>query len=486
MLTLLWLAVFIIRLLGPPNLMDQDQERPASYVLDAVQNGNWICQRDYAGNITSKPPLWTWLAASFTLLCGQANLFTLYLPGALAMLGTMLMVFVFGQNHFGFRAGFFAAIALILCSAGSKWTGLARTDGVFTLTITAAAFLAWRAWHRGSGWTWFWLLAAAITLTKGPLGIVLAATGLFARLWERKKPDTPGLKGSHWLGIALFFLIAGGWFALAYYQEGRDLVQKMIGKELVGHIAHDQKGRLPGRLLWQPPIFYLTNDAPWSLLAYFGGWRIWKFPAQNSNERRLERFLFCWFSISLVLFSLSPHQRADLLWPLMPPGALMAGRELSRLTRRFSTVRVWTVFAVILAGGIAGICFYFFHLRAQQRLVQQTMAVKRLAAELERKVGKNFPLAHMDSPMAFQLYLNTMHRQISSEQAAELLRGTNAAFVALINPGDLETARRPDDPPMFTLLPPPDQLKQFPVRIVSNRPDFVVTNGLAFPSESIK
>jgi hypothetical protein len=30
----------------------------------------------------------------------------------------------------------------------------------------------------GSGWVWFWLAAAAATLTKGPLGVRLAGLGL--------------------------------------------------------------------------------------------------------------------------------------------------------------------------------------------------------------------------------------------------------------------------------------------------------------------
>jgi len=40
---------------APPNLLDQDQERPAAYVLDVIKNGNWLCQRDWTGDITSKP-----------------------------------------------------------------------------------------------------------------------------------------------------------------------------------------------------------------------------------------------------------------------------------------------------------------------------------------------------------------------------------------------------------------------------------------------
>jgi hypothetical protein len=54
-LAALAVVIFGIRIIAPPNLLDQDQERPASYVLDVVKNGNWVCQRDWSGDVTSKP-----------------------------------------------------------------------------------------------------------------------------------------------------------------------------------------------------------------------------------------------------------------------------------------------------------------------------------------------------------------------------------------------------------------------------------------------
>src|SRR5262245_44270290 len=167
-------VLFTLRLVGPSNLLDQDQERPGTYVLDVVKNGNWICQRDLTGDITSKPPLYTWLSALAALAVGRVSLLALYLPGALAAWGTAWLILKSGGRYFGCRAALLGAVAAMLNSAGLKEFGLARTDGVFAFTVTAAALLAHRAWIRGNGWTWFWLAAAAATLTKGPLGVILA------------------------------------------------------------------------------------------------------------------------------------------------------------------------------------------------------------------------------------------------------------------------------------------------------------------------
>ena len=210
--------LFLIRLGSAPDLLDGDQERPASYVLDVVRNGNWICQRDLHSDIASKPPLYTWLAAGPSLAAGRISLFTLYLPGALAAMGSACLLLSFGRKYFGITAGMFAALALLLTHAGLKQFGLARTDAVFAFMVTAAALLAFRAWQLGHGWTWFWLMSAAATLTKGPLGLVLAAGGLLAAWWECKSPDRLRLRGSHLAGVAFFLIITAGWFWLAYLQ----------------------------------------------------------------------------------------------------------------------------------------------------------------------------------------------------------------------------------------------------------------------------
>jgi 4-amino-4-deoxy-L-arabinose transferase-like glycosyltransferase len=119
-ITVLAALFFALRLAAPPNLLDQDQERPGTYVLDVVKNGNWLCQRDLNGQITSKPPLYTWLCALTALVRGRVDEFALYLPGALSAWGTAWLILVFGRKHFGQRAAFFAALASMLCTAGLK------------------------------------------------------------------------------------------------------------------------------------------------------------------------------------------------------------------------------------------------------------------------------------------------------------------------------------------------------------------------------
>ncbi len=463
-------CLFGIRLAAPPNLLDQDQERPAAYVLDVVKNGHWLCQTDLTGDITSKPPVYTWLSALVTLACGRISEFSLYLPGALAALGTAWLVFGAGRKHFGTKAGFVGAVAVMLCSAGLKEFGLARTDGIFAFTVTGAALVAFRAWNRGRGWTWFWLIAAVATLTKGPLGVILGGCGLLACYWERKSGHSARLEGSHALGLVLYFLVSGGWFLLAYSEVGEPLIHKMIFKELVGHAVFHRKFYFPGMFVWHPPLFYLARAAPWSLPAGYGLWRLWKHPASAELERRFERFLFCWFLGGLFIFGMVPHQRADLLWPLMPAAALIGGREIARLTRETRPALFAGAFAASVVIGTAGFAFWYFVPHGRTKVVEQTAALKRLALQLERRGGPEFPLTHVDDPTTLQVYLDTRRPAVSVQRAARLLRGREAAFLAVNNLEMLKAARRPGDPPLFILLPSAADRPLSPTRIISNRP----------------
>lgn len=483
-ITLLAVLLFVLRLAAPPNLLDQDQERPGTYVLDVVKNGNWLCQRDLNGDITSKPPLYTWFCATVALARNQVDEFSLYLPGALAAWGTAWLLFSFGRTFFGARAAFFAALASMLCTAGVKEFGLARTDGVFAFAVTATALLGFRAWANGKGWTIFWLMAAAATLTKGPLGPLLAAAGFLAVYWERKSGEPLPLKGNHLLGIGLFLLLTIGWFLLAYYDAGKPLIDKMLGKELVGHAVADTKYHIPGTLFYQPTLYYLGRGAPWSLLGIYGLWRVWRVPSTDTSARRFERFLFCWFLFGLVLFSLASHQRGDLLWPIMPAAALLAGRELDRLSvraRQISNVAIAAVVALMIGTFV----YYYFGPHARSAIVRQTVSLKHVVAEVARYGGSEFPLTHVDDPMGLQVYLNTWHPRVSAEHAAALLRGPDPAFIAINDPKKLEAARQPGDPPIYTVIPSSsNQLnsadKTYPVRIVSNVQILDSTNRFAF------
>jgi 4-amino-4-deoxy-L-arabinose transferase-like glycosyltransferase len=418
----LGLALFAIRATGPADLADgYHQERAAAYVMDVLRNGNWICQYGAYGEVTSKPPMFTWLAALANSPFLRPNWFALLLPGALATLAIAGMIFLAGKKFFGRTAGFLAALAYLMSSVGMKQIGLARIDGLFACTVMIAALLGFRAWEMGREWTWFWLAAAVATLTKGPLGVLLGGMGLLVAIWERRR-----VVGNHWLGIGLFFAITGGWLWLAYRKIGQPLIDTMLGKELVGH-ALTSEGNVPGQFAYLPVVYFLGRFAPWSVLAFVGFWRIWKHPAVEENARRFERFVFCWFWGGLIVFSLAPHQRPDLIFPLIPAGALIAGRELARFIE-WKHIALAPVTAVIIVIGLGAAITKYHVTERNDPQVIETRALREMA----KKMG-GIPLVHVDSPYALQFFVNTKQPYVTRQRAAELLRQEQPVFVATMS-----------------------------------------------------
>src|SRR5262245_30459395 len=78
-LALVAIAMFGLRLSLPSVLGDRGLFLHGAWVLDVVQNGHWVCPSNYLGEITSKPPLYVWLAALATLPAGRVSLFTMLL-----------------------------------------------------------------------------------------------------------------------------------------------------------------------------------------------------------------------------------------------------------------------------------------------------------------------------------------------------------------------------------------------------------------------
>ncbi len=437
LLTLVAVALFGIRLAGHPNYLDNEY-RLGAFVLNAIQGGNWIAPHDLHGHMY-KPPMLTWLSALVSLPTGHVSPFSLYLPTACATLATAWLVFASAEEHFGRQSGLFGALAYLLSYAAFHQMGTARWDGLFAFTVALTAIAGFRASTSGRGWTGFWLAAAAATLTKGPLGVLLAGFGFLAALWERPLGRWRPWRGSHALGVALFLLITIGWFGAAYHVMGSRFLDDLFRDEFVGHIVM----HAPGHRFWKVPNDALTNFLPWSILSVVGVWRTVRFPAEDERVRRFERFCVCWLVATLLLFAISPHNPSRLLDPLYPPAAILAGRELARLARRLGPRRRTAACAAVIACAVTGLAAQAHHFERRSHKTKQTVAMFDLRRTVRAAVGGGFPLTYAaDVPFAAQLAFDDMRPPVSYREAAALLRDPAPAYVVVRNVARLRRALR--------------------------------------------
>src|SRR5690606_14459424 len=120
----------------------------------------------------------------------------------------------------------------------------------------------------------------------------------------------------HAVGVLVVIAFAGGWVYLAWRDSGSAFIDKIFGRELVGHMVTSVRGKPPLAEFYLPVLYYLGRFAPGSVLTAIGLWAVMARPAADPTVRRFERFVWWWFVVGLVVFSIAPHQRPDLMTPI--------------------------------------------------------------------------------------------------------------------------------------------------------------------------
>jgi hypothetical protein len=109
----------------------------------------------------------------------------------------------------------------------------------------------------------------------------------------------------------------------------------------------------------------------------------------------------------------------------------LAGRELGRWTRRLTT---WTLLRASAALGVALLAVLILYGLLPGRIGRGeagTLAARDLARALHDLGPGEFPLTYVDGWKPLQVWRNTRRVIMPVEQAADLLRGDEAAFVVV-------------------------------------------------------
>lgn len=479
------IVILGLRMAGPWDILDNDQLRPLSYILDIIRNANWLVQHDWTGEVASKPPLYAWIGALPALLTDRVGPLELAVPSALGVLIGAIAVALASARALGTRPACLAVLAFLGTPMMIKQATLARTDGLYAGLTTAAALLAFRAWTRGRGWREFWIVAALATLTKGPLAVVLAPAGLLFVLRSRPPGVEPRRQWpEHALGLLVFLALAGGWFASAWIHEGQPFIDKVLGRELFGHVVgaskeHLDEAPLLERVglwfagLFKPTLYLLWHGAPWSVLAAIGLVRTFRAPSDAPPRRALERFCAGWLIVGLAIFSVVPHQRPDLLSPIWAPGAILAASLLADRLRACAPARarLGAFGGVLAVGAFVAIVYIFVPMRTgptERRL--QIDAAYNAALELNIPPAMITPL---DGPYLFTAHAGVLAPRVSTDQAARLLRREAPAFVSTIDPDALVRAVRAQGGRAYALV------NTEAISVVSNRRELRASDSVS-------
>ncbi len=317
-------VLFFLNLSGT-SLVDNEETRFALQARQMVETGDWLVPRWSGRPLGTKPPLFHWTIGLLSVASGEVSEWTARIPSAAAALATLFLVYALGSILFGRKTGFLSALVLSTTFIFFQHARMARSDMLLTFFITLSVYLFVAGSLRAESKARLGYLlgaygaAALATLTKGPVGIVLAVFGGLAFLGAKRKWGAFPVWG-HLLGVAFFAAVATPWYVLYAQAVGREYVEGLLIREnltrYVNAFNHPQ------------PIYYYvehfsTNLLPWSLLGLPALVYAWKRRRESGSG-----FLLLWWAAIFIFFSLSTSKRDHYILPLYPAAALLTGAFL--------------------------------------------------------------------------------------------------------------------------------------------------------------
>ena len=347
LLVLLFGLLAVLRITAPTDLLEGDQVKQVGYVMDILHHNDWLVQYEINGDVSTKPPVYNWLAAAFSLAFDSHAEWVIKLPSFLAAIGLLVCLYLLGCSFFDERVAFYACLTCIASHHFSKLMWFARTDMLLAclvlLAITLVVRLPWRWWKSPL----IGVVVALAGLTKGPLGPALF--GLFLLAWGWHHDALRSRVGWRRFipGCVTCLALCSIWLVAAWQMPRWE--HTAIHWQLGERMTDPDKVR---------PFYYyvghlLTRIAPWPLLAGIGYWM-----SRRRNEWTNAHFVLIWFVLSFVLLSLVPVKRHDHLLPIYPAVFLLAGLGLRYLVEPVLTAEAfWFMYPLSAALVAAPVLF---------------------------------------------------------------------------------------------------------------------------------
>jgi 4-amino-4-deoxy-L-arabinose transferase-like glycosyltransferase len=328
-------AIVHIGTAGWGALYDGVEGQLAGGAREMLESKQWLVPTNNGVPQLQTPPLAYWaLALSYKIFGMTAT--AARIPIALAMVGSVALIFLIGERLAGYWRGFAAGL-IHLCSGGAFL--LARMvvpESFFALFITGAIYcLVCGYQHRKFRWAWFagfWLCATLGCLSKGPGAILyLAGVCLLLAVFFREARMRFRLL-LHWSYLLLFLLVTVPWFIWAQnYFPGSfgSVFTSMSGtglprwQFLLLHFAW-----------WFPAIFLIL---PGLLLA----------PRKIIRPHEFtfaEALPFCWLAIAVIPILLMRNLHASSALSAAPAFALFAACAWERTSHPFRSAGIALVF----------------------------------------------------------------------------------------------------------------------------------------------
>lgn len=272
-----------------------------------------------------KPPLFYWLIATSYHIFGVSEFSARLIPALSATVSCLSLLFL-GDKIRHNREGWLAA-TMLATSLG--FIIIARVL-LFDMLLTAfftMALVSFYIWYKYADQRYirlFYCLLACAFLTKGLVALILIPGIIVTYLLASGVKLRRIFKLFDIWGILLFLVIALPWHLLAFKYQANFFsdffVNEQIYRFLDRRIPHDYH---TGSIFYYLPRLFVYIF-PWSLLAPI-------LFTQSTTERSLEKFLWCWFLIPFIFFSLSRAKGDYYMVVTIPAMVMLLSLKINQL-----------------------------------------------------------------------------------------------------------------------------------------------------------
>ena len=380
-----WVLLYGSFTLFNPPLLDDADSVHAEVAREMLLRHDYVTL--YANGIRylEKAPVLYWSMAASYKIFGVSDS-AARVPLALATLGLVLAVFVFGRRLFAdATAGFYASLILLTSFGVFIFTRILIPDAMVCLWTTVAVAFFWFSLREGlrrSGPSLVTALGFAAAcalnvLTKGLIGVVFPVAIVLVFLLTTR--NVRHLKRWHPLaGFCFFLLIGAPWHILAGLHnptQGSPIGFLHPATPTVGnvhgffwfyfineHLLRYLNQRIPRDYDTVPLLLFwgllLVWLMPWAAFLFKAlGSVPWRLAARRqalTRQQQATTLLAIWALVPLVFFSFSTRQEYYVL-PALPPLALLMGAWLAQDERAVPPAKAGRTLAwVLLVLGIVG------------------------------------------------------------------------------------------------------------------------------------
>ena len=334
--------------LGGIGLVGPDEPRYAAVAREMLTTGDYITPRLYGMPWFEKPPLMYWLAAAGYKLFG-VNEAGARFPSALSATICIFLIYWCGRKLWDRASGFLATLVAATSIGSFAFARAASMDMLLTACLTAALVFFLFAFNDAAPRRRLWLCTAYASLgfgvlAKGPIALVLPGLSLGGFVLLRGRRE----EWREWYpaGLWITFGVAAPWYLLCTIPNGWQFLQTFFMSHNVERFVSTIFGHDRSLFFFFPVLLLLTF--PWTFLLI---------SAARRTFGRNDHLLLWWAAVPFVFFSFSGSKLPGYILPMVPPLALLIGKELLQ-----PASRVYRVAVFIEAGTMAfiGVAFGFF------------------------------------------------------------------------------------------------------------------------------